>query len=215
MIFVMGSFGPDAQEIFSEEKDIVNEIIKKYEPQDVKYSLIQYETEGRKLVGFNDFKDISKFKRFVEILTWKGDGVGLEDALKKANSLFDEEGRPFSRRILVVFTDGRVDSAPTELEEAVKPLKEKNVKIIPVVLKEPADETNIRVLLPKDKNPVRKSSQKPEDTDDNIKEEIHKGKCFSWCSVGNSSVVNSFVPKFISSQCCPVHTFLFLFGLAP
>ncbi len=183
MIFIMGSSGPDAQQIFSEQKDVVNDIIKDYEPQDVKYSLIQYETKGRKLIGFNDFKDISKFKKFVEILTWKDDGVGLDDALKKASSLFDEEGRPLSRRVLVVFTDGRVDSAPTELEEAVKPLKEKNVKIIPVVLKEPADETIIRVLLPKDKEPVRKSSKKPENTDDNIKEEIFKGLCFSLFNV--------------------------------
>ena len=171
----MGSSGPDAEDIFSEQKDIVKDIMKDYESKDVKYSLIQYETEGRKLVGFDDFKDIPKFKKFIEILTWKDDGVGLDDALKKANSLFDEEGRPFSRRILVVFTNGRFDKLPTDLEEAVKPLKEKNVKIIPVVLKEPADETTVRILLPKDKDPVRKSDQTPGDTDDKVKEEIHKG----------------------------------------
>ena len=175
MIFILGSSGPDAEKIFSEQKDIVNDIMKDYEPQDVKYSLIQYETEGRKLAGFNDFKDVSKFKKFVEILTWKDDGVGLDDALKKANALFDEEGRPYSRRVLVVFTNGRFDESPTKLEEAVKPLKEKNIKIIPVVLKEPADETNIRILLPKDKDPVRKSDQTPNDTDDKVREEIHKG----------------------------------------
>lgn len=175
VIFILGSSGPDAEKIFSEQKDIVNDIMKDYEPQDVKYSLIQYETEGRKLAGFNDFKDVSKFKKFVEILTWKDDGVGLDDALKKANALFDEEGRPSSRRVLVVFTNGRFDESPTKLEEAVKPLKEKNIKIIPVVLKEPADETNIRILLPKDKDPVRKSDQTPNDTDDKVREEIHKG----------------------------------------
>lgn len=174
----MGSSGPDAEEIFSEQKDIVNDIMKDYESTDVKYSVIQYETEGRKLAGFDDFKDIPKFKKFIEILTWKDDGVGLDDALKKANTLFDEEGRPFSRRILVVFTNGRFDKSPNELEEAVKSLKEKNVKIIPVVLKEPTDETTIRILLPKDKDPVRKSDQTPDETDDKVKEEIHKGSYY-------------------------------------
>ena len=174
VIFVMGSSGPDAQEIFSEQKAVVDDIIKDYEPHDVKYSIIQYETEGRKLAGFNDFKDMSKLKKFVQILRWKGDGVGLDDALKKANSLFEEEARPFSRRILVVFTNGRLDKAQTKLEEAVKPLKEKNVKIIPVVLKEPTD-ANIKILLPKEKEPVKKSNKNPEDTDDRVKEEIHKG----------------------------------------
>ena len=189
MIFIMGSSGPNAQEIFSEQKVVVKDIIKDYEPQDVKYSLIQYETEGRKLVGLNDFKDFSKLQKFVDILTWKDNGVALDDALKKANRLFDEEGRPFSRRVLVVFTDGRVDNTQTELVEAVKPLKEKNVKIIPVVLKEPADETNIRILLPKDKEPIKKSPQKPESTDDKIKVEIHKGLY--------SSLFNVFPFKFI------------------
>ena len=179
VIFIMGSSGPNAGEMFSEQKVVVNDIIKDYEPKDVKYSLIQYETKGRKLAGFNDFKDFTKLKKFVDILTWKDHGVALDDALKKANDLFDEEGRPFSRRVLVVFTDGRVDDTPTELEEAVKPLKEKNVKIIPVVLTEPTDETNIRVLLPKDKDPIKKSPQEPENTDDKIKDEIHKGLCFS------------------------------------
>lgn len=178
VIFVIGSSGEDAEEVFSEQKDIVNRVVEDYEPRDVKYSLIQYETEGRKLAGFNDFKDRSKFKRFVDILTWKGDGVGLSDALKKANSLFVKEARPLSRRVLIVFTDGRIDSTGNKLEEAVKPLKEKDVKIVPVVLKEPADETVINVLLPQNKDPVRKIPETPEDVDDNIMEEIHKGSCF-------------------------------------
>lgn len=171
----MGSSEPDAQKIFSEQKDIVNNIIKEHEPRDVKYGLIQYETEARRLAGFNDFKDISIFKKFVEILTWKGDAVGLDDALEKANTLFREEGRPFSGQVLVVFTDGRVDGSSDELEEAVKPLKERNVKIIPVLLQQPADEASIQVLLPKGKEPIRKSTERPEDTDDTIKQEIHKG----------------------------------------
>lgn len=176
----MGSSEPNAQNVFNEQKDIVNDIIRD-EPNDVKYSLIQYETEGRKLAGFNDFEDVSRFRKFIETLTWKGDGVGLEDALKKANSLFEKEGRPFSKRVLVVFTDGRVDSSSTALEKAVKPLNDKNVKIIPVVLKEPVDESNVEILLPKGQEPVRKSSQRPNDTDDTVKEEIHKGL---YCIVG-------------------------------
>ena len=171
VIFIMGSSDPSGENLFDQQKFMVKEIMKANEPVDIQYGIIQNGERSEIRAGIARFKDIPDFMRLIDSLKWDGDAEELKRSLQKANKLFEEEGRPTSRKVLVVFTNGRVPDEQRELEEGVKPLKEKQVKIIPVVMKGSVD-PKTKILIPDGKDPLE------DPTEGRLNEEIQKGLLF-------------------------------------
>ena len=169
----MGSSDPNAKEIWTKEKMIVNDVIGKPKDAFVKYGVVQYDKPGSVRVPLGDYKDEKELQEGVKKLLLK-QSKALDEGIKSAGGEFDKNGRPKARKVMVVFVDGNDDSTMEELKKVAEPLKKKKVKIIPVLLGENVDEEKVKPLLPKKKKPIK--GKDPEKLAEEIAEETLNGK---------------------------------------
>ena len=173
VIFVMGSSDPKAKENFDKEKDIVNKMIDKPKNALPKYGVIHFGDTGTVKVPLGDYEDEDELKDRVKKLPLK-QGKSLDEGIKSAGEEFEKNGRPKARQVMVVFIDGNDDSTKDKFKKVAKPLKKKNVKIVPVLLEDLVDEEKIKPLLGKKKKPVK--GKDPSKLVDDISEETLNGK---------------------------------------
>ena len=173
VMFVMGSAEPNSEKMWMKEKFIVKDIVEKPTNDFVKYGVVQFDKSGSVKIPLGEYTDENELKGQVDKLPLKN-GKALDEGIKSAGEEFDKNGRPKARKIMVVFIDGNDDSTKDQLDKVAKPLKKKNVKIIPVVLGENVDEEKLKPLLPKEKKP--KKGKDPRKLAEEVAEEVFKGK---------------------------------------
>ena len=173
VIFLMGSANPKAKETLDKEKEIVKKLVEKPKDAFTKYGVVQFGKTGETKIPLGGYEDEKALKERVKNLPLK-DGKSLDEGIKTTGKEFLDNGRPKSRKVLVVFMDGNDDSTKDKLKKEAEPLKKKNVKIIPVVLGESVDEEKIKPLLAKKKKP--KKGKDPEELSEQIAEETFNGR---------------------------------------
>ena len=155
IIFVMGSANPKARDTFNGEKQIVINLIKTPKDSIAKYGIVQFGEDAETKVPLGSDDDEEKLIESVKILSWKEEGKSLDKGLEKAAMEFEENGRPTARKVLIVFVDGKDNSDKEDLAEKTRSLKNKNVKIIPVVLGDVVDDDKVNELIPMNKKPKK------------------------------------------------------------
>ena len=169
----MGSANPKAKETLEKEKEIVHKMVDSPKDANTKYGVVQFGKTAETKIPLGGYEDEKALKERVKKLPLK-EGKSLDEGIKTAGKEFEENERPKSRKVLVVFVDGNDDSAKDKLKKAAEPLKKKNIKIIPVVLGENVDEEKVKPLLPKKKKP--KKGKDPKRLSEEIAEEIFNGE---------------------------------------
>ena len=175
---MMGSSDPNGTTTLTKEKIVVNDIIDKPKDAFVKYGVVELDPTGTIKVPLGDYEDEKELKENVKKIPFK-ERKSLDEGIKSAGKEFNKNGRPKARKIMVVFIDGNDDSTKDQLDKVAKPLKKKNVKIIPVVLRENVDEGKLKPLLPKNKKP--KKGKDPRNLAEEVAEEIFNGRNFCLC----------------------------------
>ena len=156
IVFVIGSNGNKAKEVFDKEKDIVKKMLDSGTSADTKYSVIQYGknpkavTKGR----FSELSSAVDVNQLLDRLQWEEEGDKVDAGLTLASELFKSDSRSGARKVLVVFAGDMVQSPSPGLTAAVTKLTEDRVSIVPVVLGEHPDPSTFATLVPKVKNPV-------------------------------------------------------------
>ena len=89
--------------------------------------------------------------------------------------LFEKEGRPKARKILVVFSDGKLPTNVEDIKRFKKPLDKQNIKVISVTVGDNVEEDKFNELSSKNETTRHDDEQEPKDTADKIQEEILKG----------------------------------------
>ena len=170
---MMGSSDPTGKSTLTKEKILVNNIIDKPKDGFVKYGVVELDKNGTVKVPLGDYEDEKELKDNVKKIPFK-ERKSLDEGIKSAGKEFDKNGRPKARKIMVVFIDGNDDSTKDQLDKVAKPLKKKNVKIIPVVLGENVDEEKLKPWLGKKKKP--KKEKDPVKLAEEVAEEIFNGR---------------------------------------
>lgn len=173
LIFVMGSANPKARDTFKEEKQIVINLIKRPKDTSVKYGVVQFGEEGETKVPLGSYEDEEKLREYIMILPWTEEGKSLDEGIKVAGLELAKNGRSSARKVLVVFFDGNDDSDKEDLAAVARPLQNKNVQIIPVVIGD-VDEAKIKELIPENKKPTK--GKDPKELSELVAEETLKGK---------------------------------------
>ena len=156
---MMGSANPKARDTFNEEKQIVINLIETPKDTITKYGIVQFGKEAETKIPLGGDDEEEKLKEHVKILLWKEEGKSLDKGIKEAAMEFEKNGRPTARKVLIVFVDGNDDSDKEDLAEVTRPLKNKNVEIIPVVMGD-VNEDKITELIPKNKKPKKGKDSK-------------------------------------------------------
>ena len=176
LVFVFSSTGKNAVTWFNKEKEIAKQMVDNEKEKDILYGTIVYGKDASVKSKFKDMPDKVKVKTFIDGLSWKNDGVKLDDALEETDKLFKDYGRPKARKIMVVFVTGKPDATTSELKKDAKILNDNEVKVIVIKSGEDPDDKLLEVITPK-KNIVKVNERDdPERSAELVDEQRMKGK---------------------------------------
>lgn len=154
IIYVIGSNGNQAREIFNKEKDIIKDMLASGSTANTKYSIIQYGKEHIIKARFSDLSTPEDVKRLLDQLQWENEGKSITESLAVASLIFKSDPRRDSKKVLVVFTGETVEPASAKLKDLVNDLAKNEVKIIPVVVGSSPDASTFVDLVPSVQDPI-------------------------------------------------------------
>lgn len=190
IIYILGSNGNQAEEIFNKEKDIIKNMLDSGSAANSKYSIIQYGNEPSIKARFSDLSNPEDVKRLLEQLQWENEGRSIDGSLKVASELFKSDSRRGSQKVLVVFTGETVQPQSQELIDVVDRLAKNGARIIPVIVGNSPDPSTFDGLKPNVKDPITaRINEDPDRTAD---------------KVGKETFTGTFSKHFVSGRVIPV-----------
>ena len=175
VVFLLGASNPGARLHLSNAKQLVEEIVQRNNTPVSRFAIVQYENTANVRSSLNEYTNIQTFIDSLNSLYWRGDASDLQSGLEKVQKLFENEGRPKARKILVIFSDGKIPISVEDIETSKKPLEEKGVKIISVTVGDNVDEDKLNALASKNETIQHRDENERDDTADKIRQEILKG----------------------------------------
>lgn len=157
----MGSNGKDAKVLFDLEKNITKAIIKQQNFPGTKHGVIIFGNQAEQRTPLDDFPKTSKLIKLVKRLKWPSDAKRLDQPLLKASEMFKDEGRLGSRRFLVIFVTGNLDTPNEELQKAAKKVADAGGKIIAYKMGDHLKDEILNDVIPKDKIITVRSTDDP------------------------------------------------------
>jgi hypothetical protein len=135
----------------------VKALIDRDSPITTRYGLITYGNRAYTRMSFGDFQDKSRMKQFLDLIQWTENGAALDDALQKAENLFQESSPLHSRKLLVVFITSRTGTSVRELENKSRKLRGNGVNILVIPIGNNADDGEISGITTRRENVIRVS----------------------------------------------------------
>jgi hypothetical protein len=109
-----------------------------------RYALIDYHNGSKMLIDFDDFKDKSKLKEQVNLITWQGNGDDFENLLLKAKDLFQMSRK--ARKVFMIFVNDRLNADLNVIRSSVRMLNSLGVKVIVVRIGDRVNDQEISAL---------------------------------------------------------------------
>lgn len=187
VIFVLGSSGLRGSDDLETQKKSLENFVNTRKITNAIYAIIYYGETPEIVLPLKEKARDQKLREVIESLTWKEEGKSLPEALKKANDMFTNEGRPLSRKVLVFFTN---ENPERPLDNSSKLFEDNDVKVIPVAVGDAIVPDILRKTNPKTVVVVVKEGGKPE-KEPTIEEEALNGN--SCISVTTISVTTMFL----------------------
>ena len=150
VVFVVGS---RTKEDFEKAKNSILSTINAQTNNNPNYGVIQYDNSASKEIPLNRFTNLDEFQSQVRDLMWRNPGVVVNDGIDAGRKMLIQEGRPLSRKLLLVFTDKNIRPNSSSLRESVEATTGDNIKIVTVFFGKPKDKTKVSILTPNDPTP--------------------------------------------------------------
>jgi Mg-chelatase subunit ChlD len=191
LVFALDGSESLAQKGFDKIKDLVKAMIDNYTISETEthVGVIEFSDKANVILQLNKLFEPTSIKDEVQrIIPSGGKETVTDEALRKsADELFDVKsgGRPGASKVLIVVTDGK-STGKEPLKRAVKPLKEKGVRVYVVNIGEDTDKDELKDIVPTDENiyPVKNPDEVPDVATklvDDIKKDIKKRRFwFHW-----------------------------------
>jgi collagen type VI alpha len=168
LVFALDGSESLAEKGFDKIKYLVNATIDNYtisEPE-THVGIIEFSDKANVILPLNKLFEPTSIKDQVQrIIPSGGKETVTDEALRKsADELFDVKsgGRPGASKVLIIVTDGK-STGKEPPKRAVKPLKEKGVRVYVVNIGEDTDKDELKDIVPTDKNiyPVKNPDEVP------------------------------------------------------
>lgn len=153
VVFALSANALKDQENFRQMKDIIKTMIDRYGTSRIQYAVITFGNIPTTRISFNDVAslDDKALKALIDSVQ-KSSGALLEKALEQAKLLFETQGRPDAKRILVVITDKKSSSSLNDFERQAKSLEDGDIKVIPIALGKESDVPELAKTTPNKEN---------------------------------------------------------------
>ena len=192
LVFALDGSERLAKKGFERIKDLVKAMVDNYTISETEthVGVVEFSDEANVILPLNKLFESTSIKDQVQRIIPSGgkDRVTDEALRKSADNVFDAKsgGRPGASKVLIIVTDGK-STGKEPPKRAVKPVKEKGVRVYVVSIGEDTDKDELKDIVPTDENmyPVKNPDEAPSVAPklvEDIKKDIKKGKlCFNCC----------------------------------
>lgn len=159
---------------FNKQKQAAIEVVKPEKNSDVIYEVIRYGKGAAVEKSLAVKMDKKALVTFLYSLPWQEPGEALLAGVRQAQLSFERHGRPKARKILVVFSDNRLNESSPVVEKTGGDLRRTEIKIIGILVGKNGEEDKITTLAGKKPLKIDETNE-PKETGKQIAEEILKG----------------------------------------
>ena len=153
MVFAFGAEGDNSLKILAAEKRMAKGIIDSQIEKDVKYSVMKYGNVARIELQFREVSSTDMLKQVIDVISWSGPGLAVDDAVKKAVENLKQNGRPQASRVLVLFVSGKAKPDEKEVERLTELLADAGVHTVLIAINND-DDTKFDKLFPPGKTVI-------------------------------------------------------------
>ena len=186
LVFALDGSESLAKKGFEKIKDLVKAMIDGYNISETEthVGVVEFSDKTKVVLPLNRLFDAGLVKSEVQrIVPSGGKGTVTDEALRKSSEevfAVKSGGRPGASKVLIIVTDGK-STGKEPPKRAVKPLKEKGVRIYVVNIGEDTDKDELKDIVPTIKNihPVKTPNEVPSVVPklvDDMKNDIKKRK---------------------------------------
>lgn len=181
--FALSTFDLDATKTLKKMQEAVKSIIEKYkEYEQIHYSILPFGSRPVYEIGFDEqFDSLDRLMEYVMSFRRPAGPPDLVKALRRAEELFEKAPpRPRVKKFLVVFLGSKSLNDLGALSNASRPLENKAIKIISVVVGRESDPRELSKIVPNKGNLVdaKKISDDPEKLGHEVMTVVLKGGSF-------------------------------------
>lgn len=176
--FAINTAGSDADRTFQVITDSLKNIVKKFNPEKLRYSVITFGDEATPEVSFTeDPQDLKKLVKALDKLPQSSGDPDFKKLLDEAKKVFDDDsGRAKSNRVLVVITDSKSPATLSEINDAVKPLKKDGITVVAVRIGEEADSRQLEKMTGDKTNVLNLTKERdPEEIGNEVMKAVKEG----------------------------------------
>ena len=176
--FAINAAASDADRTFQVITDSLKKIVKKFNPEKLRYSVITFGDEATPEVSFTeDPQDLKKLVKALDKLPQSSGDPDFKKLLDEAKKVFDNDsGRAKSNRVLVVITDSKSPATLSEINDAVKPLKKDGITVVAVRIGEEADPRQLEKMTGDKTNVLNLTKERdPEEIGNEVMKAVKEG----------------------------------------
>lgn len=176
--FAINTAASDADRTFQVITDSLKKIVKKFNPEKLRYSVITFGDEATPEVSFTeDPQDLKKLVKALDKLPQSSGDPDFKKLLDEAKKVFDDDsGRAKSNRVLVVITDSKSPATLSEINDAVKPLKKDGITVVAVRIGEEADSRQLEKMTGDKTNVLNLTKERdPEEIGNEVMKAVKEG----------------------------------------
>ena len=157
LVFALDGSQSIGEKEFKSIKDFVKPVVDSYNisESETHVGLIEFSNEVNVILQLNDlFEPTAINDRVQRIIPSGGKDTVTDEALRKsADNVFDAKsgGRPGASKVLIIVTDGK-STGKEPPKRAIKPVKEKGVRVYVVNIGEDTDKDELKDIVPTEKN---------------------------------------------------------------
>lgn len=131
VVFVLGSSGPKAHQMFEFEKEVVKEYMNNQTDTDTTYTIVIYGKDSSESRPINEH-DKSKRNKLIDSITWSTTGTRLDLGLEKAHKVLKDNKDPKVHKIVYVFVSETASVTSDGVKQAAKKLLDSGSDIITI-----------------------------------------------------------------------------------
>ena len=200
LVFALDGSESLAENGFNRIKYFVNVMIDNYtiSKTETHVGIVEFSDKVNIVLPLNKLFEAASVKDAVQrIVPSGGKGTVTDEALRKsADEVFDVKsgGRPGATKVLIIVTDGK-STGEESPKRAMKPVKEKGVRIYVVNIGDDTDKDELKDIVPTEKNiyPVKNPDEIPNITPklvEDIKKDIKKRMSSIYCNENRTNSVD-------------------------
>ena len=191
-MFALSATATDSQDTFQKMKDAVVSVVEIFGVDQPQYGVILYGSSATVSIDFSrEFPSPKALQSRLALYPRERGSPDLTKALKEVNNLFENsEARSGVPKVLVILTDKGSGIPDVDLLKALSPLKEKDVRVIPVALGEKVEEEEMETIADTKDDAIKKPiSVGAKELSNAIVKKILEGSQFHEFQVSNSAII--------------------------